>query len=146
MIDYLQLMFSPGKRNRLEEVTDISRQCKLVSREFHIPTIAAAQLSRAVERRGSPQPRLADLRESGSLEQDADIIIFIYVEDEDQDPFTDANGTPWLNVKVDVAKHRNGATGKCDVAFRLPYTRFGDPIEIVSLNQERQTPSLDGAI
>jgi len=115
VIDYLQLMEGPsGKENRVQEVSEISRNLKAIARELDIPVLALSQLSRSVESRDTHIPRLADLRESGSIEQDADVVMFIYREamyHRDLDP--DKQNT----AEVIIAKHRNGPTGKVQLFF-----------------------------
>jgi replicative DNA helicase len=98
--------------NRNLEVTAISRGLKHLARELNIPILAAAQLNRAVEARASKRPVLSDLRESGSLEQDAYVVIFLY-ETEDKNV-----------IAVDVAKHRNGPTGECQMKIHRPTVKF----------------------
>lgn len=104
VVDYLQLMSGDRRsENRVQEVSYISRQLKIMARDLNVPVLAAAQLSRAVEQRQDKQPILSDLRESGSLEQDADIVMFI------NRPFMDDKDSPYHNIaKVAIAKHRNG--------------------------------------
>lgn len=122
IIDYLQLMQSPGRRdgNRVQEVSEISRGLKLVARELNVPVIALSQLSRSVEQREDKRPQLSDLRESGSIEQDADIVMFIhrpgYYEPENEEL---AHITELL-----IAKHRNGPVGKIDLYFHPERLRF----------------------
>lgn len=117
IVDYLQLMSSESRNdNRVQEVSHISRSLKQLARELNVPLVAAAQLSRAVEQRSDKEPQLSDLRESGSLEQDADIVIFIYREENDP---TMANVT-----HLKVAKHRNGPVGMVDLIFRSNLTKF----------------------
>lgn len=117
ILDYLQLMSSETRNdNRVQEVSYISRSLKQLAREINVPLMAAAQLSRAVEQRADKEPQLSDLRESGSLEQDADIVMFIYREEKDP---TMANVT-----HLKVAKHRNGPTGQIDLIFRSNLTKF----------------------
>jgi replicative DNA helicase len=117
IVDYLQLMSSESRNeNRVQEVSYISRSLKQLARELKVPLIAAAQLSRAVEQRADKEPQLSDLRESGSLEQDSDIVMFIYRDE--KDPATQ-------NVThLKVAKHRNGPVGTIDLIFRSNLTRF----------------------
>jgi len=117
IVDYLQLMSSETRNdNRVQEVSYISRSLKQLARELKVPLIAAAQLSRAVEQRADKEPQLSDLRESGSLEQDADIVMFIYRDE--KDPATQ-------NVThLKVAKHRNGPVGTIDLIFRNNLTKF----------------------
>jgi replicative DNA helicase len=122
IIDYLQLMTAPGKGdNRVQEISTISRQLKQLARELDIPVIALAQLSRAVETRQSHVPMLSDLRESGSIEQDADIVAFIYREDV-YDPDTERKGI----ADIIVAKHRNGPVGTVHLRFFDRTARFAD--------------------
>ncbi|MDD5109611.1 MAG: replicative DNA helicase [Patescibacteria group bacterium] len=114
VIDYLQLMEGRGAENRVQEVSDISRNLKAIARELNIPVIAISQLSRGVESRETHVPRLADLRESGSIEQDADVVMFIYREamySRDLPP--DRQHL----AEVIIAKHRNGPTGKIPLFF-----------------------------
>lgn len=123
IIDYLQLMSGSGKRNdnRVQEVSEISRSLKGLAREMNIPVIALSQLSRAVEGRTSHVPVLADLRESGSIEQDADMVMFIYRE-EMYDKDTDKKGI----AEIHIAKHRNGPLGTVSLFFDQRTTRFRD--------------------
>ncbi len=120
VVDYLQLMTGDLRsNNRVQEVSDISRNLKILARELNVPVLAAAQLSRAVEQRSDKRPVLSDLRESGSLEQDADIVMFIYrpeVYEED---------TAFQNLaEIIVAKHRNGPTGDVQLVFRKNLAKF----------------------
>jgi replicative DNA helicase len=121
VVDYLQLA-NGGKRfeSRVQEVSYISQGLKNLARELQIPVLSLSQLSRAVEQRGDKKPQLADLRESGAIEQDADVVMFIYAE-EDTDDLLDASQRM---VKVSVAKHRAGATGEIDLLFRGDRVRF----------------------
>ncbi len=123
VIDYLQLMSIEGKRieSRTQEISVLSRNLKLLARELDCPVIVLSQLSRAVEQRPNKRPMLSDLRESGSIEQDADIVIFLY-RDEYYNPDTDKPG----ECEVIVAKHRSGPTGTVDVTWLGKYTRFAD--------------------
>lgn len=123
IIDYLQLMAGSGRRNenRVQEVSEISRSLKALARELNIPVLALSQLSRAVEGRTSHVPVLADLRESGSIEQDADIVLFIYRE-ELYDKDTDKKGI----AEIHIAKHRNGPLGVVPLYFDQRTTRFRD--------------------
>lgn len=125
IIDYLQLMQggATGRRgeNRQQEVSDISRGLKALARDLNVPVIALSQLSRAVESRSSNVPMLSDLRESGSLEQDADIVMFIYRE-ELYNPDTDKKGVAELHI----AKHRNGPTGIVPLRFFRSTTKFAN--------------------
>jgi replicative DNA helicase len=120
MIDYIQLMrSSEGKDSREQEISEISRSLKALAKELHVPVIALSQLSRQVESRNPPIPRLADLRESGAIEQDADVILFLYREEYYRDD-TDKPGI----AQVIVAKQRNGPIGNVDLAFVKESTRF----------------------
>jgi replicative DNA helicase len=120
IIDYLQLMSGDTRNdNRVQEVSYISRQLKILAREINVPVLAAAQLSRAVEQRADKKPVLSDLRESGSLEQDADIVMFIYrPEVYEEDPAKQ-------NIaEVIVSKHRNGPIGSVQLIFRKNLAKF----------------------
>ncbi|MEY2565519.1 MAG: replicative helicase [Actinomycetota bacterium] len=122
VVDYLQLMSGRARaENRQVEVSEISRSLKILARELEVPVVALSQLSRNLEMRADKRPVLADLRESGSLEQDADVVMFIY-RDELYDPESSDRGT----AEVIVAKHRNGPTGKTQLAFLDHYTRFAN--------------------
>lgn len=117
ILDYLQLMSGETRNdNRVQEVSYISRSLKQLARELNVPLMAAAQLSRAVEQRADKEPQLSDLRESGSLEQDADIVMFIYRDEKDPSM---ANVT-----HLKIAKHRNGPVGQVDLIFRNNLTKF----------------------
>jgi replicative DNA helicase len=102
----------------VQEVSEISRGLKQLARELKVPVIALSQLSRGVEQRGSAEPRLSDLRESGSIEQDADVVIFLYRDGEAM-----PDGDVEL-IKAKVAKHRNGPIGEVPLQFRKTNTRF----------------------
>lgn len=120
IVDYLQLMLTDDRaQNRNEEVSRLSRQLKLLARELQCPVLALSQLSRAVEQRASKVPQLSDLRDSGSLEQDADIVLFIYREDA-----YDAETAQAGVAEIHVAKQRNGPVGVVPVRFDAPTTRF----------------------
>lgn len=113
LVDYLQLISGNTRENRVQEVSEISRGLKNIARELDVPVIALSQLSRAIEQRGANRtPQLSDLRESGSIEQDADVVIFIDRE-ETYNPDSERKGV----ADIIVAKHRNGPTGKIEVAF-----------------------------
>ncbi|MCD5412312.1 MAG: replicative DNA helicase [Thermodesulfovibrionales bacterium] len=123
VVDYLQLMRSMGKFERREqEISDISRSLKALAKELKVPVIALSQLNRAVEQRGEKRPTLADLRESGALEQDADVIIFLY-----RDEFYNKNN-PSNKGKAEliVAKQRNGPTGIVNLTYLADSTKFVD--------------------
>jgi replicative DNA helicase len=124
IVDYLQLMQSSTTTkdaNRVQEVAEISRGLKALARELKVPVIALSQLSRQPEMRESKEPRLSDLRESGSIEQDADLVMFLWREKErgSDDQVTDGEV-----VKLKLAKHRNGPTGEIDLWFKKAQTRF----------------------
>jgi replicative DNA helicase len=119
IVDYLQLLIGDTPTNsRVDEVSRISRQLKLLARELQCPILALSQLSREVEKRQSKVPQLSDLRDSGSLEQDADIVIFISREDSANE------ATPDGVADLHVAKQRNGPLGVVGVRFDAPTTRF----------------------
>jgi replicative DNA helicase len=120
IIDYLQLMGGDTRNdNRVQEVSYISRNLKILARELNVPVLAAAQLSRAVEQRSDKRPVLSDLRESGSLEQDADIVMFIYRPDQYE------KDTVKQNVaEIIVSKHRNGPVGSVEMVFRSELAKF----------------------
>ena len=123
VVDYLQLMRSRGAFERREqEISDISRSLKALAKELKIPVIALSQLNRAVEQRSGNKPTLADIRESGAIEQDADVIIFIY-KDSDQ---VKSNPAVRNVVKIDIAKQRNGPTGEILLTFLSNCTKFVD--------------------
>ncbi len=114
VVDYLQLAHGRTKDNRVQEVAEISQGFKNLARELRIPVLSLSQLSRAVESRGEKIPQLSDLRESGSIEQDADVVMFLYRKDED---IREA-------VSLKIAKHRNGPLGEIDLFFRGDRIRF----------------------
>lgn len=114
IVDYLQLIHGRNLDNRVQEVSEISQGLKNLARELKIPVIAISQLSRAVEARGSRRPQLADLRESGAIEQDADVVMFLYREDAEN----------IKDVTIDIAKHRNGPTGEIKLVFVPERVKF----------------------
>src|SRR5262245_63972974 len=124
IVDYIQLMSARGRyENRTLELASISRSLKGLAKELSIPIVVLSQLSRAPESRSDHRPQLSDLRESGALEQDADVVIFIYREDQYADksqPPTDAQGV----AELIIGKQRNGPTGVVKLAFIREYTRF----------------------
>ena len=151
VIDYLQLMTSAGNKDRHQEVSDISRGLKLLARELEIPILALSQLNRGVESRGDKRPMLSDLRESGAIEQDADMIMFVYRDDvyrireekekeqrarmegkEYKSTFFDK---PEEDAEVIVGKNRNGPVGVANLVFQKACTKFVDkggvPVEII---------------
>ena len=120
IVDYIQLMrSSEGRDNREQEISEISRSLKALAKELHVPVLALSQLNRQVESRTPPVPRLADLRESGAIEQDADVIIFLYRDDYYNED-SDKKGL----AEVIVAKQRNGPTGSVELTFLREFTRF----------------------
>jgi len=123
VVDYLQLMTS-GKdmENRVQEVSQISRQLKVLARDLDVPILALSQLSRAVEQRHDKRPILSDLRESGSIEQDSDIVMFIYRDEYYNPEETDQQGL----AEVHIAKHRNGPTDTIKLSFLKRYAKFAD--------------------
>jgi len=156
IIDYLQLMSSAGTRDRHIEVSDISRGLKLLARELNIPIIALSQLNRGLEARSDKRPMLSDLRESGAIEQDADMILFVYRDDvyrvreekekeqkartEGKEYKSDFFEKPEELAEVIVGKNRNGPVGVANLVFQKACTRFVDggknsiPIEVVQYN------------
>jgi len=114
VVDYLQLAQGRTKDNRVQEVSEISQGLKNIARELRIPILALSQLSRAVESRGEKRPQLSDLRESGAIEQDADVVMFLYRKDEDLRE----------QVSLRVAKHRNGPLGEIELYFRGDRIKF----------------------
>jgi replicative DNA helicase len=122
VVDYLQLMSGPRHSdNRQQEISEISRSLKILARELDVPVIAISQLNRALETRQDKRPMLADLRDSGAIEQDADVVIFIY-RDEVYNPDSPDRGT----AEVLVAKHRNGPVGRLKLTFLENYTKFAN--------------------
>jgi replicative DNA helicase len=124
LIDYLQLIQGSGKRgeNRQQEVSEISRQLKQLARELHVPLIALSQLSRSVEQRQDKRPMMSDIRESGSIEQDADIVGFLY-----RDDYYNREDSEKKNIiEIIIAKQRNGPVGNVELAFVKEYNKFVD--------------------
>ena len=142
VIDYLQLIRGVGKRsaeNRVQEVSEITQGLKAIAKEFNIPVMALSQLSRAVEQREDKRPQLSDLRESGSIEQDADVVAFIYRQSyyvERERPGEDqvVKFEDWKNkmqqiahkAEIIIAKQRNGPVGSVELFFDAEFTRFGN--------------------
>ena len=123
IIDYLQLMSGSGRGNesRQQEISDISRSLKALARELQVPVIALSQLSRAVEQRPDHRPMLSDLRESGAIEQDADVVMFIY-RDDYYNPDTEKKGI----AEINIAKQRNGPIGTVDLVWLPEFTKFAN--------------------
>ncbi len=149
MVDYLQLMHSPGKESRQMEVAEISRGLKAVAKDLDVPVIAMAQLNRNPEERTGNRPRMSDLRESGAIEQDADVIMLLHRESYYQDRARAAGsgdgGPPAGDIEdnkaeVIVAKQRNGPTGTVELLFNRRYTRFEnyDPAGVPRFEQVRE--------
>ncbi|HEU0196521.1 MAG TPA: replicative DNA helicase [Nevskiaceae bacterium] len=135
VVDYIQLMQVPNTReNRTNEVSEISRNLKSLAKELQVPVIAISQLSRGVESRDDKRPRMSDLRESGSIEQDADLVAFVY---RDEYYTREQCSEPGV-AEIIIAKHRNGPTGKIKTRFLGQYTRFDnvEPIERRDLDPE----------
>ena len=130
LVDYLQLMTTGQQRqNRVEQVGEITRSLKALARELEVPVIAASQLNREVEHRSPPVPQLSDLRESGTIEQDSDVVMFIYREDmyatpEEWDQQHPSKPYPAGIARIIVAKHRNGPTGERELFFRESLAKF----------------------
>jgi replicative DNA helicase len=150
IVDYLQLLSGSGKggdSNRVQEISEISRGLKSLAKELHLPVVALSQLSRAVEQREDKRPQLSDLRESGSIEQDADMVWFIYrgdyylaakepaVDHPDFATWQEEMGRIYGTAELIVAKQRHGATGKVPLRFDSRITKFSDAVD------EDQTPA-----
>lgn len=128
LIDYLQLIEGTGRENRQQEVSEISRQLKKLAKELKVPVIALSQLSRGVEQRQDKRPVLSDIRESGSIEQDADIVAFLYRDDyyrsegdDDDEPEEQQNNNV---IEVIIEKNRSGARGTVKLLFIKEYNKF----------------------
>jgi replicative DNA helicase len=122
IVDYLQLMSSPKRvENRQQEVSELSRSLKLLAKELEVPVVALSQLNRGPEQRTDKRPLLSDLRESGSIEQDSDVVILLHREDNYEKESPRAGEADLI-----VAKHRNGPTATVTVAFQGHYSRFVD--------------------
>ena len=126
IIDYLQLMTGENNRseNRVQEISYLSRSLKALARELNVPVLVASQLSRAVEQRSDKRPVLSDLRESGSIEQDADIVMFIY-----RDDVYDESSERKNVAELIIAKHRNGPTGTVELYFQRNLTQFRNALK-----------------
>ena len=154
VVDYLQLLSGSGKGssadNRVQEISEISRGLKQLAKELDVPVIGVSQLSRAVEQREDKRPQLSDLRESGSIEQDADIVLFVYREEyylaSHQPPDGDPKLQEWQEkmaraygmAELIVAKNRHGGTGKERMRFEGRFTKFSDPADEDRLPEERR--------
>ncbi|MGH6706394.1 MAG: replicative DNA helicase, partial [Sphingomicrobium sp.] len=152
VVDYLQLLQGTGKSsndNRVQEISEISRGLKQLAKELDLPVLALSQLSRAVEQREDKRPQLSDLRESGSIEQDADIVLFVYRDDyylaAKQPPDDHPDFAKWQEemgraygwAELVVAKQRHGATGKVRMRFDSRITKFSDPVDDAYLPEMR---------
>jgi replicative DNA helicase len=156
IVDYLQLLQGSAKSsgdNRVQEISEISRGLKTLAKELNVPVLALSQLSRAVEQREDKRPQLSDLRESGSIEQDADIVLFVYREEyyvqsrepkgDSADPKADEAYRQWQlemqeafqKAELIIAKQRHGATGKVRLKFESNITKFSDYIDDAYLPQ-----------
>jgi len=144
VVDYLQLLQGSGRgnENRVNEISEISRGLKTLAKELHVPVLALSQLSRAVEQREDKRPQLSDLRESGSIEQDADMVWFVFREDyyiaaKEPGNKESAEHTEWAQqmeqiyglAELIVAKQRHGSTGRIRMKFDARITRFSDIAE-----------------
>ena len=141
VIDYVQLMqgsSSKSNQNRVQEITEITTGLKALAKELQVPIVALSQLSRQVESRDDKRPQLADLRESGSIEQDADVVLFVYrdeyyMQNKEPEPGT-MEHQQWQEkfervkgkAELIIAKQRHGPTGTVDLAFEGQFTRFSD--------------------
>jgi replicative DNA helicase len=114
IVDYLQLIHGRNLENRVQEVSEISQALKNLARELKIPVLALSQLSRSIESRQAKVPQLSDLRESGAIEQDADVVMFLYREDPEK----------LEDIKLSIAKHRSGEIGDIDLKFKGERRRF----------------------
>lgn len=136
MIDYLQLMTSGDRvESRQQEISTITRTMKIAAKELNVPILLLSQMSREVEKRTNKKPQMSDLRESGAIEQDADIIMFIYREFDKDDPAVDEEKRN--KVELIIAKHRNGETGSVELKWDGPSVRFLD------VDRSRATASLE---
>ncbi|MCZ6662809.1 MAG: replicative DNA helicase [Actinobacteria bacterium] len=122
VVDYLQLMQASTRENRQQEISEITRNLKNLARELEVPVIAVSQLNRSLEAREDKRPRLSDLRESGSIEQDADVVMFIYRHEYYHPEEQEKRGI----AEVIIAKHRAGSTGPIDMTFQPEFTRFAN--------------------
>ncbi len=121
VIDYLQLMSGNNNNNRVQEIAEISRSLKQLARELHIPVVALSQLSRSVESRPDKRPIMSDLRDSGSIEQDADVIMMLY-----RDDYYNEDSEAENELEINIVKHRNGAIGRVSLHFDRSKMKFTD--------------------
>ena len=141
VVDYLQLM-KGGRRteNRVQEISEIARACKSMAKELEVPVVALSQLSRAVENRDDKRPQLSDIRESGSIEAEADLVMLLYRESyykakEEHRPEVE-NYDDVQTAEIIIAKHRNGPTGKVLLGFQPAFARFRNPEEGTHFSSE----------
>ncbi len=148
VIDYLQIMNSVGAKDRQAEISEISRNLKLLARELKIPILALSQLNRSLESRTDKRPIMSDIRESGSIEQDADIILFVYRDDvyrkkaeKEQGEKSIENEPVIVDTELIVAKQRNGPTGTVKLSFHKHLTKFSDYQNTGMITPEEQKPT-----
>jgi replicative DNA helicase len=140
VVDYLQLMTGRNTDNRVQEVSEISRSLKLLAREINVPVLALSQLSRGVENRPDKVPQLSDLRESGSIEQDADIVMFIYRED----MYKGKESSRPNIAEIHIKKHRNGSVGQVDLFFDAGKTSFRNLDQTFDTSPQTVMQSMSG--
>ncbi|QQS23336.1 replicative DNA helicase [bacterium] len=140
VVDYLQLMAGRSTENRVQEVSEISRSLKILARELNVPVLALSQLSRGLENRPDKVPQLADLRESGSIEQDADVVMFIYRED----MYKGKESSRPNIAEIHIKKHRNGPTGQVDLFFDAERTSFRNLDKSFDTSPETVMQTLSG--
>ena len=140
VIDYLQLMAGRNQENRVQEVSEISRSLKILARELNVPVLALSQLSRGLENRPDKVPQLSDLRESGSIEQDADVVMFIYRED----MYKGKDSSRPNIAEIHIKKHRNGPTGQLDLYFDAEKTSFRNLDKSFDTSPETVMQTLSG--
>lgn len=140
VVDYLQLMAGRSQENRVQEVSEISRSLKILARELNVPVLALSQLSRGLENRPDKVPQLADLRESGSIEQDADVVMFIYRED----MYKGKESSRPNIAEIHIKKHRNGPTGQVDLFFDAERTSFRNLDKSFDTSPETVMQTLSG--